>query len=88
MWTMPILLPENSMAVRVVPMPSMAGFSSTASRICWFARSTAPRSVSIMALPGTSSSSGAMVAMTMLLATSPAAMPPMPSATASSRGPA
>ena len=41
MWTMPILLPENSMAVSVVPMPSMAGLSSTASRICWFARSTA-----------------------------------------------
>ena len=31
---------------------------------------------------------GAMAPMTMLLATSPAAMPPMPSATASRRGPA
>src|SRR5437763_1585964 len=39
-------------------------------------------------LPGRSSSSGATVSMATRLATSPAAWPPIPSATASSRGPA
>ena len=85
---MPNLLPENNIAVSVVPMPSSAGFASTASRSCWLAVSTAERSASTSASPGTSSSSGAIAAMTTLLATSPAAMPPIPSATASSRGPA
>jgi len=88
MCTMPILLPEKSTAVSVVPMPSNCGLASTVSRSCWFATPTACRSASTRASPGTSSSRGAMAAMTMLLATSPAAMPPMPSATASSRGPA
>ncbi len=88
MCTMPNLLPEKSIAVSVVPIPSIAGLASTASRICWLAASTAERSASTGASPGTSSSRWAMAPITMLLATSPAAMPPMPSATASSRGPA
>src|SRR5262249_41024773 len=70
------------------PIPSSPGFSSTASRICWLAASTADRRASTGALLGTSSSRCARAPMTMLLATSPAAIPPMPSATARSRGPA
>ena len=41
MWTMPILLPEKSIAVSVVPMPSSCGLASTVSRSCWLAVPTA-----------------------------------------------
>ena len=37
MCTMPILLPEKSIAVSVVPMPSSCGLASTVSRSCWLA---------------------------------------------------
>ena len=37
MCTMPNLLPEKSIAVSVVPMPSSCGLASTVSRSCWLA---------------------------------------------------
>jgi hypothetical protein len=52
MWTMPNLLPPNNIPVSVVPIPSMAGLASTASRICWLAASTACRSASTGATAG------------------------------------
>src|SRR4051794_10502701 len=54
----------------------------------WFASTTASRSEPIRSSMRRSSSRGRIVPMTILLATSPAACPPMPSAMASSRGPA
>ena len=69
-------------------MPSSWGSSSTIIRSWSLARCTAVPSEVRMSEPGTSSSSATIVEITSELATSPAAWPPIPSAIASSRGPA
>src|SRR4051812_17645220 len=76
------------MAVSVVPMPSSWGASRMTSRRCSLPSNTASRIDCSMSPEGASSSRCSSAAMTTLLATSPAACPPIPSATASSRGPA
>src|SRR4051794_2525392 len=69
-------------------MPSSCGASRMTSRRCSLPSKTASRSACSMSPEGASASRCSRAAMTTLLATSPAACPPMPSATASSRGPA
>src|SRR3954466_7930503 len=69
-------------------MPSSWGDSRMTSRRCSLPSNTASRSDCRRSPEGVSSSRCSSAAMTTLLATSPAAWPPMPSATASSRGPA
>ena len=69
-------------------MPSSSLRCFTASAMPWFASATAVRSAVVRSSMRRSSSSGSIVPMTILLATSPAACPPMPSAMASNRGPA
>ena len=75
-------------AVSVVPIPSSFPSVDTASAMPWLASSTASRNVVIRSSMGWSSSRYSSEPMTSLLATSPAAWPPMPSAIASNRGPA
>ncbi|MDQ1017868.1 hypothetical protein QFZ43_004417 [Streptomyces afghaniensis] len=86
--TRPRRWPVQRRAVRVVPMPSSWGSSSTIERSWSLARCTAVPSEVRMSEPGTSSSSATIVEMASEEATSPAAAPPMPSAMASRRGPA
>ncbi len=88
MWIRPARSPVHSSAVSVVPMPSSAGSLSTSSRSRSLARSAAWLSAVSGSVPGMSSSNETMVDRTSDEATSPAAWPPMPSATASRRGPA
>ena len=88
MWHTATLVPDQSMAVRVVPMPPMEGLAATRSCSFWLALATASASASSSSLAGRSSSRAVSTSMATALATSPAAWPPMPSATASRRGPA
>src|SRR3954453_12487117 len=69
-------------------MPSSCGASRMTSRRCSLPSKTASRSDWSMSPDGASASRCSRAAMTTLLATSPAACPPIPSAPASSRGPA
>ena len=80
--------PDHSSAVSVVPMPCSAGLAWTISRNALLARRTAWSSAFSSSPAGTWVSSGRSASMTAALATSPAAWPPIPSATASSRAPA
>jgi len=79
---------DQSMAVSVVPIPLIDGSALTMSCRIWLACATAVDRAICSSFGGMSSSSSASVAMATALATSPAAWPPMPSATASRRGPA
>ncbi len=88
MWQSATSSSDQSSAVSVVPMPSVAG---SASAICFssaLASAIASARACSMSTPVVSASSGASVAMATALATSPAAWPPMPSAIASRCGPA
>jgi hypothetical protein len=69
-------------------MPSIAGSEMTSSCSRRLAVVTASASAPTRLGPGSSASSGAIVEIVAALATSPAACPPMPSATASRCGPA
>ncbi len=86
--TSPTREPANSSAVSVVPIPSRFGSCSIIARRLLFAAAVVSRRVEMRSSIGRSSSRCASVEMTTLLATSPAACPPIPSASASSRGPA
>ena len=84
----PIRDPDRSSAVTVVPIPRSDGFAATISRNVPSARCTACPSAFSSSPEGTCVSSGRRAEITAALATSPAACPPSPSATASSRPPA
>ncbi len=88
MWHSATLLPDQSMAVSVVPIPPMDGSATTMSCRVRLARVTASARASCSSLAGMSPSRSVSAEMATALATSPAAWPPMPSATASKRGPA
>ena len=90
MWQIATWSPAHSSAVSVVPMPSVAGSASLISCSVDLAEATASASASSMSALSVRPwpSSGAMAEIATALATSPAACPPMPSAMASSRGPA
>ena len=88
MWQSAACPSDHSSAVSVVPMPSMAGSEMISSCSRMFAMATASASALTRSVPGRSASSGAIVVIVAALATSPAAWPPMPSATASRCGPA
>ncbi len=88
MWHSATLPPDQSMAVSVVPIPLIDGSALTMSCRIWLACATAVDRAICNSLGGMSSSRSASAPMATALATSPAAWPPMPSATASRRGPA
>ncbi len=88
MWHTAACPSDQNSAVSVVPMPSTAGLAMIISWSRVLASATAEESSASMSPPGGSESSLAMEAMVRALATSPAAWPPIPSATASRRGPA
>src|SRR5687767_12568150 len=85
MWAVANRWPSQSITSRVVPMPSTAGSFATSSPRWWLAvRTASPRAVR----GSTSSSSRSSCRMMFIVsaeARSPAAAPPMPSATAISR---
>src|ERR1035441_3898799 len=76
MWHRPTVEPDQSMAVRVVPMPSTDGSCRLISCRVALAAATAADSTSSRSLTGISSSSPASAEMATALATSPAAWPP------------
>ena len=88
MWHTAACPSDQNSAVSVVPMPSTAGLAMIISCSRVLAAATAEDSSASMSPPGGSESSFAIEAMVRELATSPAAWPPIPSATASRRGPA
>ena len=88
MWQSAACPSSHSIAVSVVPMPSVAGSEITSSCSRMFAMATASASALTRLIPGRSESSEEIVVIVAELATSPAAWPPMPSATASRCGPA
>ena len=88
MWQTAACPSDHSSAVSVVPMPSTAGLAMIFSCSRALAMATAMASTFSMSPSGCSASSSAIEAMVSALATSPAAWPPIPSATASRRGPA
>ncbi len=88
MWHTAACPSDQNRAVSVVPMPSTAGLAMIISCSRVLAAATADDSSASMSPPGGSESSFAIEAMVRELATSPAACPPIPSATASRRGPA
>ena len=89
MWQTAACPSDHSSAVSVVPMPSTAGLAMIFSCSRALAVATAMASTFSMSPSSAgSASSSAIDAMVSALATSPAAWPPIPSATASRRGPA
>lgn len=89
MWAMASLLPERSMAIVVEPMPASSGSACIAvSRVALASRIERSSRDSAVSAPMPSSSSGARCPTIIELATSPAAWPPMPSASTSRCGPA
>ena len=88
MWQTPACPSDHSSAVSVVPMPSTAGLAMIFSCSLALAMATAMASSFSMSSSAGTESSSAIDAMVSALATSPAAWPPIPSATASRRGPA
>ena len=88
MWQSAACPSDHSRAVSVVPMPSVAGSDMIISCRRMLALATALASAPSRSDAGWSVSRSAIVAIVAELATSPAAWPPMPSATASKWGPA
>ena len=88
MWHTAACPSDQNSAVSVVPMPSTAGLAMIISWSRMLAVATAVASSPSMSASGCSESSSAIEAMVRELATSPAAWPPIPSATASRLGPA
>ena len=88
MWQTAACPSDHSSAVSVVPMPSTAGLAMIFSCSRALAMATAMARTFSMSPLTCSASSSAIDAMVSALATSPAAWPPIPSATASRRGPA
>jgi hypothetical protein len=89
MWAIASLLPVRSMTIVVLPMPASSEFSRIALvSLAFAAWSASSRSGIAWSAVTSSSSSGASSPTIIELATSPAAWPPMPSASTSRLGPA
>ena len=83
MCTRPSWVPENMAPQKVVPMPSRLASQATRSARSSLAAATAPARVVSMSSPSRWASAAQMWSMATVEARSPAAAPPMPSATAS-----